>query len=274
MSKYKYVITTGWWCTENKAEETRSELIGDDKIRTKDFFNLWLNAVKSFTSPEKILVVDSASPIKPDTNHDPSIEIISLDCNAGHSTNHYGKYAGVTRAHIVGMIYALSCEVDYWVYIEQDALVYGNEIIEKCIDNLESGIMFGDGKGTPQPVQQSLMIMKKELIPTFLKKLTGIKATDNQISPEMKFAMCTSNLALLLPERLFFESHGEEAKNRLLSKVLKKIGSLLIRSLMDYDKLPFDYGRKRPINFKDDNFYFQHGCDVELKNYLSLLVEK
>lgn len=271
MTKHKYVVTTGWWCPDVMTKDTRSQLIGDASIRKKDFFSLWLKAVTSYTKPKKILVVDSASPIKPDTQGEPQVEIVSLDCNAGHSTNHLGKYAGVTRAHIMGMLYALSCEVDYWVYIEQDALIYGDGIVEECIDKLESGIMFGGGSGTPQPMQQSFMIMKTELIPSFIKRLTGIKASDYRISPEMKFAMCTSRVALVLPEVFFYENHHTQEDKKLLSRIYRKIGRILIKKLVNFDTLPVDYGRKRPINFNAKHFYFQHGCDFELKKYLTLI---
>ncbi|WP_017445377.1 hypothetical protein [Gayadomonas joobiniege] len=267
MEKYKYVVTTGWWCPENKMDDTRAELIGDDKLRTKDFFKLWLQGVVKYTSPKKILIVDSASPIKPDAFLDPRIELVSLDCNAGHATNHIGKYAGVTRAHVMGMVYALTCEVDYWVYIEQDALIYGDGIVERCIDEMKGGIMFGHGEGTPQPMQQSLMIMKTDLIPSFLEKLTNIQSIDNLITPEMKFAMCTSKIAMSLPEAFFYEAQNISKGNIILTK----IGRKLIRKLMNYDSLPIGYGRKRPIDFSDKHFYFQHGCDEELKEYLALM---
>ncbi|WP_025563159.1 hypothetical protein [Psychromonas sp. SP041] len=263
MKEYKYVITTGWWCKNLEQKDMRDVLLGDDEIRSKDFFLSWLAAVNKFTYPKKILIVDSASPIKPDLScNDKILEIVSLDCNAGHSTNHLGKYAGVTRAHMMGMMYALTCEVDYWVYIEQDALIYGDGIVEYCIEHMKNGIMFGDGKGTPQPMQQSFMIMKTEEIPQFIKKLTDIKLTDNEISPEMKFALASSKYINLLP--IF-----------LLSKLNSKRSYMIIIKLFlmltsRFDKLPIGYGRTRPIDFKDKFFYFQHGCKKELNVYFGL----
>lgn len=266
MKKYKYVITTGWWCTNDDDQETRKSFIGSNKIRTRGFFRLWLNAVNSFATPEKILIVDSASPVKPVLPDDTRIETISIDCNAGHSTNHIGKYSGVTRAHIIGMNYALTCEVDYWVYIEQDALIYGEKIIENCIENMKQGIMFGDGEGTPQPMQQSLMIIKKDKIPLFLKRLTDIKSSDNQISPEMKFAMATSRIALMLPEFLFYGWGGKNS-----NRFIKRKMNFIIKVLGTFDRLPIGYGRKRPINFNDKSFYFQHGNEEELRMYSEII---
>ena len=82
--------------------------------------------------------------------------------NAGYSINHTGHLCGVVRAHLFGISYALINEVDYWVYVEQDALLYGAEIVEKCIDRMKRPYMFGSGEGTPQPTQHSLMIIRKD----------------------------------------------------------------------------------------------------------------
>ncbi|MEZ8829285.1 hypothetical protein AB6E20_11285 [Vibrio cyclitrophicus] len=263
--KASYVVTTGWWC--NKADDHRETCFGDGQIREKDFFQKWYNAVTSFTSPEKILVVDSNSPIPPNLPTDKRLEFISLDINAGHSTNHVGKFCGVTRAHILGMQYALLCDVDYWVYIEQDALIYGHGIVEKAIEKMDKGIMFGCGRGTPQPMQQSFMIMHKDQIWDFLKRLNGINKRDNEISPEMKFAIASSSFLSILPEFIFLENKSKSKVRKFIYRVV----SSLIKLNMTFDILPFGYGRKRPINFSDKTYYFQHGEQAELDSYNSKL---
>src|SRR5437763_1104853 len=124
---YKYVVTTGWWCVENTSvRDTRRVAVGSDEIRGATFFKKWHAAVDRFTRPVKILVVDSNSPTLPELPPDPRIELLRLDRNAGHPSNHTGRLSGVTLAHICGMAYAFCCDVDYWVYIEQDALIYGD----------------------------------------------------------------------------------------------------------------------------------------------------
>ncbi len=79
----------------------------------------------------------------------------------GHASVSLNKYSGVTYAHVLGMSYALLEDVDYWVYVEQDALLFGDNIVEYAIEQMRSPVMFGSGKSTPQPMQQSFMIIKK-----------------------------------------------------------------------------------------------------------------
>jgi len=257
-----YIITSGWWSAKED-EDTRLIKVGDEYIRSKDFHELWYKAIKKYTNPKKIYIIDSNSPIKPILHKNE--EIIELIENAGHSTNHIGKLCGVSRAHLVGMMMALANEVDYWVYIEQDALIYGKGIIEYAISKMKKPYMFGAGFGTPQPTQQSFMIIKTNFIPEFIKNFTSIKARDNQISPETKFAIATSKLLGLLPEKLFYDIYSPNLKNKIIWK--------LFEVFKNYDELPFGYGRVRPINFEDKFFYFQHGNQEEIDKFLKRFIE-
>lgn len=269
MSK-TYVVTTGWWCKQSAEKDMREHCFGDEKIRSSDFFYEWYNAVNTFTKPEKILIVDSASPVKPPKINDQRLECISLNENPGHSTNHVGKYCGVTRAHILGMQYALMCDVDYWVYIEQDALIYGENIIEKCISRMSKGIMFGCGRGTPQPTQQSLIIIHKSKIQTFINRLISIKSRDNEISPEMKFAIASSAFFKFFPEILFKENRANNFFGRLIYNFISRT----IKLNLSFDIIPFGFGRKRPLDFGQDCFYFQHGESSELFQYRKLMHDR
>ena len=113
MKKYNYIIGSGWWCGEANPDDKR-KILGSDIIRGKEFHKLWYESVCRFTSPEKIFIVDSASPVKPDLNKDDDrIEFFSLTTNAGHSTLHTGKYCGWTRAVLAGIYYAHMCDADY-----------------------------------------------------------------------------------------------------------------------------------------------------------------
>ena len=260
---YKYIITTGWWCTNDNKLDDRKRKYGDSFIRTDEFHKTWFNAVNTFTKPKKIYIIDSNSPVKPLMNQEKEM-MISLHNNAGHSTKLIGKLSGVSRAHLLGMSLAMVNEVDYWVYIEQDALIFGNEIIEKCIEKMKKPYMFGSGKGTPQPVQHSLMIIKKEAIPNFIKNFNAIKAKDNEISPEVKFAIATSLPLRLIPE--FFYIHME--KNSFFGRQLKRVIWKLFNLFQGFDNIPFGYGRVRPIDFNSTHFYFQHGDSNELNLFM------
>ena len=291
MNSNKYIITTGWWCGPDSGVNNQRTKYGSENIRTLGFFEKWYAAVNRFSNPVKILIVDSASESLPSILFDKRLELISLDENSGHSTSHIGKYAGVTRAHICGMIYAMCCNVDYWVYIEQDALIYGNGIVEYAISKLKNDIMFGDGHGTPQPMQQSFMIMKTSAIPAFIYNFTKINKTDAEISPEMKFWMASTGLSKSLPIDAYCDSTPKsiifeiirlywkptfdfrkinklaKSKNRFPIKSIKPIKNYITDTYHGYDLLPFGYGRARPINFTDKYLYFQHGSFEELKCY-------
>ena len=61
----KYVIGTGWWCTDEPSWGPERKRLGDDLIRTARFHELWYESVNRFADPHKILIVDSASPVRP-----------------------------------------------------------------------------------------------------------------------------------------------------------------------------------------------------------------
>jgi len=258
----KYIIGSGWWCTD-KSQETRAELLGDDEIRGQNFHKLWYEAINKYTSPEKIIIVDSNSPTKPILNNkDDRLELVSLNVNGGHSTNHVGKFCGYTRAILLSLEYALQCEVDYFVYIEQDALIYGKGIIEHCINEMNKPYMFGSGDDTAGVLQQSFFIMRRDAIVNFRNKLVAMSETDNELSPENKFHIACS--------------HGSEKllahikKKSLTSSFYKRLNWQCFKNLRNWQELPIGYGRVRPLDFQAPYFYFQHGCKDELASYLTL----
>ncbi len=253
-----YIITSGWWSTKDD-KDSRAVKRGDASIRSKEFHTLWYEAIERYTNAKKVYIIDSDAPVKPKLDEEHEV-LISLLENAGHSTNHTGKLCGVSRAHLLGMSLAVVNEVEYWVYIEQDALIYGEDIVETAISKMNKPYMFGAGRGTPQPMQQSFMIMKTDYIPQFIKSFNDIKAKDNEISPETKFAIACSSILRALPEFLFKNIHEKSLKNKIVWK--------LFRFFQGFDDLPFGYGRVRPLNFEDRYFYFQHGSKDELAMYL------
>ena len=257
-----YVIGSGWWCAD-KNLDSRAELLGDDEIRGHKFHQLWYEAICRYTSPEKIIIVDSCSPSKPLLNSkDDKLEFISLNVNGGHSTNHKEKFCGYTRAILLGLEYALQCEADYYVYVEQDALIYGEGIIEHCISKMTKPYMFGSGDGTPGLLQQSFFIMRRDAILAFKNKLNAIDQADNQLSPEIKFHIaCSTGPAQLL---------AYIKQQSLVSNLYKKIDWQCFKYLRNWQDLPIGLGRARPIKFDAPYFYFQHGCKDELKAYLKL----
>jgi hypothetical protein len=168
------------------------------------------------------------------------------------------------RAHLFGISYALVNESDYWVYVEQDALLYGPEIVEHCIDRMKRPYMFGSGKGTPQPTQHSLMIIRKDGYLNYINRMLRFRSKDCQISPEVKTAIVSSRWLSLLPE-ICYPKSGD--LRTLLGRGRRKLFRRLEYYLRGYDEIPLGYGRRRPICFEDDFFYFQHGSEEELAAY-------
>ncbi|MBU3070888.1 hypothetical protein KOI40_13760 [Aestuariicella sp. G3-2] len=258
----KYVIGSGWWCAPPEEDE-RELLIGDDVIRGSDFHKLWYKSVCEYTDPEKILIVDSCSPIKPPINMDDDrVELVRLNINAGHNTNHKGKYCGCVRAMEIGLLYTLMCEADYYVYVEQDALLYGSGIIEHCVSKMKKPIMFGSGSNTPCRTQQSFFIVRKDAIWGFLKSLNSIPYTDSQINPEEKFHIACSLVPSIIQSWVYMHSSN--------NSFLKWVDWQFFKFFRGWQVLPVDYGRVRPLDMKRPFFYFQHGGRVEIDEYLEL----
>lgn len=252
----KYVICSGWWCGEDTFNNSTRVLYGDEKIRGKDFHKLWYRSINENTSPEKIFIVDSASPVLPEMAGDSRLEFVSLSLNAGHSTKHLGKYCGWTRSVLFGLQYANMCDADYFVYVEQDVLLSGRGIIEYCIDKMKKPYMFGAGVGTPHSLQQSFFIVRRDGFESFLRRYQGYPYEDNIFSPESRFAISASSIWSLVPSCLWLIKPG------ITSRVLK--------SFRDFDTLPIGYGRTRPVNFNEKFYYFQHGNSDELEEHVRI----
>jgi hypothetical protein len=241
--------------------------MGSSSLRKANFFERWYRSVTTNCTPEKIVIVDSASPVKPWDTPIKGIHLISLDHNPGHATHINGRHAGVTYSMTLGMMYALLEDVDYWVYVEQDALLHGRGIIEHAISHMHHDIMFGSGVGTPQPMQQSLMIIKREAIAQFIQKLFRIRLDDSTVSPEMKFAIAASPLLSRLPNAFY----GLLTRDTTIGHFARIFVSRVSQSRFSgFSVLPFGYGRTRPINYDDKYFYFQHGDENELSQHDAL----
>jgi len=247
----KYVIGSGWWCTEDPSWGRERKRLGDDLIRTAKFHELWYKSVDRFTDPCKILIVDSASPVRPPVYAgDRRIEIVSLDENYGHSTSCETKFCGYTRSCMMGVAYAWLCDADYFVYVEQDCLLHGEGLIEHAIGQMSHDYMFGGGIGTPQPLQQSLFIIRKSAFRPFLNGLDRIRESDREVSPEVKFARLRWDWG---PARI----GGPQWRRWWWRRTRGRW----------YDPLPFGFGRARPLDWEQSHFYFQHGSREEVETY-------
>lgn len=242
--KAKYIIGTGWWCDGSGKHVGSMQRHNQswDFIRQKEFFPIWYYFINKYTAPEKIIITDSNSPVKPDLPNDTRFEFVSLVKNFGHFNEAVKDkiMCGAVRAILNGAFYAYLNDVDYYIYIEQDCLVRGEGWVDVCINAMKKGkIMYGEGKGTPQPQQQSLLIIKSDFIPEFINKyLKDWNRVLKIINGEKDFNRFS-------PENRFHLLFNKQA-----------------------DLLPFGYGRARPINFDNKYLYAQGWTEEELKRIL------
>lgn len=255
-----YIIGSGWWSAEigDKHINPKRKKLGDDSIRSVAFFDSWLASIERNCSPDRIVVVDSAAPAKPLPERSARVVWIELPFNARHSTDHVGRWSGWTRSVLVSGHYALASDADYFVYIEQDCLLLGEGIIEHCISRMRTGYMFGCGRGTPQPLQQSFFIIRRACLASFLFNLVSLTDPDSDLSPEWKFVYSSARPLVWL------SNMGLLRRRSVKNFVLRVARKFL------FDELPVDSGRVRPIPWDDPFAYFQHATADEMRKYAEM----
>ena len=236
----KVVVGSGWWCNNIESEWD----IGCKDTRSISFFYLWIAQVVKCLSPHKIVITDSHSPLKPDYEAYDLIQWIELDKNYGHANDIrtgkiITKYSGFTRSALQGCMYALNCDADYYVYIEQDCLIKGKNFLEHAIGKCSEDILIGQatvrGMGLHGEIaapmkQQSLMIVKRSGMERFISGLLEADWSDGEVSPEIT-----------------------------MERQLQPLGSVSI-----------PYGRSRPIDFEQPCFYAQHFTADELTQFIQI----
>jgi len=259
-----YLIASGWWSCRRE-EDQREALLGDDDIRGTEFHELWRHCIDSFTNPVQIMVVDSASPLKP-ASLKAGEQWVEMEQNFGHATRCAGQFSGYTRAIFVSMMFAYANDIDYWVYVEQDALIYGKNFVENTLrSSPRSKIFYGSGKGTPQQIQQSYMIFHRDAILPFISHYCRIRLSDRDLSPEWKFLFAANSLGRLLPD--FVLAFLASSQHSGVRDLIRRAAVKFIRRFDSFALVPFGYGRSRPVQFDDENFYFQHGSVEELASF-------
>jgi len=253
------LVATGWFSTN----EARSYVTkGDELIRGVGFRSLWWKSMDTFIKPQHVFIVDSASPIKPDDAAYTAtpFQYTELLMNPGHSQNGKTHYCGYMAGVILGLEFALLNDVDMFLYVEQDALVFGDAIVEKTKNALRRrNLVFGSGG---LDIQQSFFAANKKGIRHFLSALHAINYSDKQVAPEHKFMFAASRF---LPGPLIKLAEFTEVEKLRVAGL--RLFSLACALAKNYAFLPFGYGRERPINFGDEVFYFQHGSADELTRY-------
>jgi hypothetical protein len=236
----KVVVGSGWWSAGVRSQWN----IGDDLIRSTAFFALWHRQVMKSLNPTMILVTDSNSPNKPDWRKFDRVQWIELDKNYGHSNDirvglSKTKFSGTNRSKIMGASFALCCDADYFVYVEQDCLLRGDDFLKAaigdrdfdffCGQRTDGGIGLHGGVAAPM-LQNSVLIMGRRGIEKYISKMIAAPETDGELSSELKME----------------------------------------RDMAPYGTLQVPYGRSRPIDFSRSHFYAQHFTLDELVAFLEV----
>jgi hypothetical protein len=236
----KVIVASGWWCDSRPHDWS----LGSPFTRTVEFFPLWYAQVVDCLRPDRVVVTDSASPIKPNITALP-IEWITLDRNYGHSNDLrtgriQTKYSGFTRAVMNGAMYALCCDADFYVFVEQDCLLYGSDFLQHALGNTSSDILLGapteNGQGlygrvAAPMLQQSLIVVRRSGLERFIQGVLGSEHGDGERSPEETMRL----------------------------------------RLMPFEYLQVPFGRSRPLDFGRTHFYAQHLNDDELRRFCELV---
>lgn len=231
-----YIVHSGWWCDESQRHIGANYNESDDRIRTPKFFDVWYDCVTKFSNPEKIIVVDSASPLKPDVSGK-SVEWVNLKTNFKHGMICEGKFGGWTRAFALGAMYAYLNDAEYSVFLEQDCLIVGEGIIERAIENMTRADISYGGSSVVR-IEQSFVIIKRDYILTFLHDFLGMKQSDRDLFTEVKFQR--------IQKREYALSFVGLNKSR-------------------FTPLPFGFGRNRPIDCTQKHLYAQQWSRDELQ---------
>ena len=126
----KVIVGSGWWCDGSVHEWA----LGSRATRTPAFFFFFLQQVENCLTPSRIVVTDSSSPQKPEIKAHHRLQWVELDQNYGHANDLRSgkiqtKYCGFTRSVLNGAMYALCCDADCYVYVEQDCLLMGKDLL-------------------------------------------------------------------------------------------------------------------------------------------------
>ena len=266
-----YIIGSGWFLAKTDSEANWA-VLGDQETRSAEMHVLWEKSIFTTTKPESVYIVDSDSPIPSPLRSSSKVFWLDLDKNYGHSTSHTGKYSGWMRAHFALSGMLLATDASWMIYVEQDALLAGHEVIESEILNSRHQMFFGTGYQS-QPIQQSLYGVHRSRIFDFNNRIERIPFRDMELSPESKFAWAGSRVPVELLGvlwkvlRFLFAQvlpipRGTEPKSLALLIVNK-----LAKSFRNFDYLTLYGGRDRPVPWESGSFYVTSCSRQELQKY-------
>ena len=197
-----YIIGSGWFSDTSKKTKngretyTIQQRVGGTACRCAEFSKTWLNYLTKIAPSsmimKRIIIIDSNSPdpISEDVSSSPLVEIVNMTENFEHGAVcvKSGTLCGWARSVILSASYAMLNDVEYFVYVEQDVLVGGEGWLDAIVNTMKQynkGIALGSGKNTPQEIQQSLIVVSRAFLPTFISRLVNEK--DHTVSEESKY---------------------------------------------------------------------------------------
>lgn len=158
------------------------------------------------------------------------VEIVEMTRNFLHASVCDSKLCGWSRGFLMGAFYALMNDLDY-VYLEQDVMFWG-DIVGRAFGELGCADYSHGLWDHSLKVEQSFVVMRNAVIMDFICGYLGVRRSDRDLRPELKFYR--------------------------LSRT------------MNFKELSFGYGRRRPIDFTNDCFYFQQSSPEELRRMRSM----
>lgn len=235
-----YVIGSGWYC---KSKDQYASRFYKDLHNVYDMSEKWYDNVRSLTHPKKIVVVDSCSPVKPkffgakDIEYITMYENLHVPCKTSRGLGSRGLVAinGAFRQTMIGAFYALLCDAEFFVWIEQDVLLRGDGIVEEAISNMgnsdfSSGITTYMPDGLPR-VESAFMIFRCSSLVRMCHHFIEDIVPESEDAIECKFAYLTSKFL--------------------------------------WRKFPFDGGKDRPLDLSADYVFVHKPNDDEIRAILS-----
>jgi len=232
-----YVIGTGWWCDGTGTHYNSKGNNSSDATRQREFFPIWYAHIMAYANPKTIILVDSNSPVKPDFSSFDGVQVVDMLRNfpIGDKTcrNPFRTDAtAAARQMYVGAFYAYLTDVDYFIWVEQDCLIHGDNIIETALESMgDADMSAGRWDFQDYHMELSFLIMKASSVP----HLFNSYLRSNRPKPEMKY---------------WDVVHQDD---------------------VNFSWLPFGCGRMRPIDFTASHYYAQHLTDKEIEKFVEVL---
>lgn len=193
----KIIVGTGWWAPDDLSQTTLT--------RHERIFPMWHHFVRKYIDPDGIVVINSANERKPDFNAYDDVEVINLDKNYGTGNAIRNgaiktKYNGWTRSCYLSCAYALACDADWFVYVEQDCLLRGPNLLQEATHSSIHPVWLGPvpGKGykpgTTELVQLagfhqvSLIIARNDGLISLMKACVEGPYTDGEKPAEVRLS--------------------------------------------------------------------------------------